>query len=534
MISRSLRNPPTTLWSTLQRISGNVSSKFRFGHLATLAAVCAFTSGLDATQAQDTTGRAVLSDPVSPLPLESIPANTADGRISPPRGSRVAVSTAEAAGIRGTRSTPAAESIPTSPLQATPAAPPRVSTAEAAGTRIPRATASAARWRQTTQENAAAGVTDRAEAGRATLDSEEGSALTQPLAKDRSVSEDRTTNSLMRAKASLATSPPASEKSLMTQSPARNKPSATRAVSKSTTVVQDTPAPVPVAPSAVPAAPVAVPDNGIPPAITPPGMETWQDEYASYIDQVIPGHQCQPAGEPENLGAWWHRESERFIEQNREVVQLRPEHVRIAASAYIAEHTLPPERDYDVDVYDLKPVAVASSEVVATSNSQVATADDSQSTDAPGKNRLRTDIRKIRPSLSYAMRNIEENQLPEGFNEKLDNGEYIARQTSPAVLQWAPTNLYHYPLYFEDPALERYGHTYHPVVQPFASAGRFATQLAGIPYQMTLHPVCSREYTLGYYRPGECAPKKHYQIPFNEEAAVVQAAALAGIFLIFP
>ncbi|MEZ6034541.1 MAG: hypothetical protein R3C17_15700 [Planctomycetaceae bacterium] len=409
---------------------------------------------------------------------------------------------------------------------------PKVSTAEAAGIRIPRATAT--RWRQATQEIAAGGVTDRAEAGRATLDAVDGSVLTQPLGKDRSASEARTTDSLMRAKASLVPSPPASEKSAMTQSPARNKSSATRAVSKSTTVIQAAPVAVPAVPVVPAAVPVAIQDNGMPPATSPPGMETWQDEYASYIDQVLPGNQCQPVGEPENLGAWWHRESERFIEQNREVVQLRPQHVRMAASAYIAEHTLPPEHEYDVDVYDLKPVAVASSEVEATSDLQVATADNLQSTDAPGKNRLRTDIRKIRPSLSYAMRNIEENQLPEGFNEKLDNGEYIARQTSPAVLQWAPTNLYHYPLYFEDPALERYGHTYHPVVQPFASAGRFATQLAGIPYQMTLHPVCSREYTLGYYRPGECAPKKHYQIPFNEEAALVQAAALAGIFLIFP
>ena len=151
-----------------------------------------------------------------------------------------------------------------------------------------------------------------------------------------------------------------------------------------------------------------------------------------------------------------------------------------------------------------------------------------------GKTRLRTDIREIRPTLGYAMRNIDAGQLPEGFNEKLDQGDYIARQSSPAVLQWAPTNLYHNPLYFEDPALERYGHTYPPVVQPFASAGRFATQLVGLPYQMSLHPVHSREYTLGYYRPGECAPKKHYQIPFNEEAAIVQAAAMAGFFLIFP
>ena len=194
---------------------------------------------------------------------------------------------------------------------------------------------------------------------------------------------------------------------------------------------------------------------------------------------------------------------------------------------------MPPEHEYDVDIYDQKPIAVASSHTTVEAL-PAATADSSTDAAVPGKNRLNTDIRSIRPTLSYAMRNIEASQLPTGFHEKLDQGEYTARQASPAVLQWAPTNLYYHPLYFEDPSLERYGHTYHPVVQPFASAGRFATQLVGLPYQMALRPVHSREYALGYYRPGECAPKKHYQIPFNEEAAVVQAAAMVGFFFIFP
>lgn len=63
-----------------------------------------------------------------------------DSTVSTPRGSRVAVSTAEAAGIRAFRSNPAVVSIPESPLQATPVPHAKVSTAEAAGTRIPRST----------------------------------------------------------------------------------------------------------------------------------------------------------------------------------------------------------------------------------------------------------------------------------------------------------------------------------------------------------------------------------------------------------
>lgn len=254
--------------------------------------------------------------------------------------------------------------------------------------------------------------------------------------------------------------------------------------------------------------------------------ETWGQEYATHVDDVLTGGACRC--EQESVGAWWNRRL-----PSVEMVTIEPAQLKESARNFIANHTLPPEHDYDVDVYDQKPIAVASAQINVPQVPQDA-ANDTKDSDEPGKNRLKTDIRKIRPTLSYAMRNIEESQLPAGFHEKLDNGQYVARQASPAVLQWAPTNLYYHPLYFEDPSLERYGHTYHPVVQPIASAGRFATQLVGLPYQMALHPVHSREYALGYYRPGECAPKKHYQIPFNEEAAVVQAAAMVGFFLIFP
>ena len=257
---------------------------------------------------------------------------------------------------------------------------------------------------------------------------------------------------------------------------------------------------------------------------TPP--KTWGQEYATHVDDVLTGGACR--SEQESVGKWWNRRIPSI-----EMVTIAPGQLKNTARDFIVNHTLPPEHDYDVDVYDQKPIAVASAQINVPQVPQIATNDGNDS-EEPGKNRLKTDIRKIRPTLSYAMRNIEESQLPAGFHEKLDQGQYVARQSSPAVLQWAPTNLYYHPLYFEDPSLERYGHTYHPVVQPFASAGRFATQLAGLPYQMALHPVHSREYSLGYYRPGECAPKKHYQIPFNEEAALVQAAAMVGFFLIFP
>ena len=98
---------------------------------------------------------------------------------------------------------------------------------------------------------------------------------------------------------------------------------------------------------------------------------------------------------------------------------------------------------------------------------------------------------------------------------------------------WEPTNLYHNPIYFEDVPLERYGHTRHYLIQPFFSGAKFAVQLLGLPYQMTIYPVCSRQYSLGYYRPGECAPYKYYQIPLNAEAALVEAGVISGGYFLF-
>ena len=101
-------------------------------------------------------------------------------------------------------------------------------------------------------------------------------------------------------------------------------------------------------------------------------------------------------------------------------------------------------------------------------------------------------------------------------------------------MPWDAPNYFHYPLYFEDPALERYGHTQHPLVQPIASIGRFGVQLLSMPYQMTIDPPCREVYSLGWYRPGECAPKLHYQIPLDAKAAVVQVATVTGLVFLVP
>ena len=117
---------------------------------------------------------------------------------------------------------------------------------------------------------------------------------------------------------------------------------------------------------------------------------------------------------------------------------------------------------------------------------------------------------------------------------QLSDTAYEPRMLPESVFSWEASNLFHEPLYFEDPALERYGHTLHPMIQPFASTARFGVQFLGLPYAATIDPYWKKRYTLGWYRPGECAPHKHYQIPLNADAAVYTAAVYTGLFYIFP
>ena len=255
--------------------------------------------------------------------------------------------------------------------------------------------------------------------------------------------------------------------------------------------------------------------------------------FSARMDYVLSGGVVSSSAE--SVGEWWEERSGKMI--NRvQPGQRRPQQppMRRLASAHdrvMNNITLPEQPLPEVDFYDAAPIAVLSSSgVMQTAGQEEVVAGE----DTAPASRLKTDIRTIQPTLSYAMKGIVPDQLPIDFNDRLNTEDYQPRLASPTVYQWAPTNFYHYPLYFEDPSLERYGHTYHPIVQPFASTGLFATQLVGLPYQMALHPIHSKQYALGYYRPGEFAPKKHYQIPFNEEATVAEVATIVGLFLIIP
>ncbi|MBW3543887.1 MAG: hypothetical protein KY476_26870, partial [Planctomycetes bacterium] len=115
----------------------------------------------------------------------------------------------------------------------------------------------------------------------------------------------------------------------------------------------------------------------------------------------------------------------------------------------------------------------------------------------------------------------------------LSDEPWQPRLMPESLFTWEASNIYYNPLYFEDPQLERYGHTYHHLVQPFASTARFSQQLLGLPYQMTINPVWRKKYPLGWYRPGEPAPRQHYPpLPWHPNAVCNQAAVMTGLIFL--
>ena len=145
-------------------------------------------------------------------------------------------------------------------------------------------------------------------------------------------------------------------------------------------------------------------------------------------------------------------------------------------------------------------------------------------------------IRDIQPFYDYTPNGVDSNQrMKESPDEEalVEQGS-LDRNHSMIPVYWQAANTYHNPLYFEDPGLERTGHSFSDVVQPFVSVGRFGAQFVALPYTIALDPVCKRETPLGHYRPGECAPKRHLALPINASAAATAAATYTGIVFLIP
>jgi len=111
---------------------------------------------------------------------------------------------------------------------------------------------------------------------------------------------------------------------------------------------------------------------------------------------------------------------------------------------------------------------------------------------------------------------------------------FTPRSWTSTTMTYAASNLMHYPLYFEEVNLERYGHTTGPLAQPIISSAHFFFNIAVLPYKMGVHSPNECQYALGYYRPGNCAPWIIPPVPLSVRGAWYQAAAMTGTALLVP
>ena len=121
------------------------------------------------------------------------------------------------------------------------------------------------------------------------------------------------------------------------------------------------------------------------------------------------------------------------------------------------------------------------------------------------------------------------------FECSIDDGAWhTGRSWCETTYMWKASALCHKPLYFEDEALERYGHSWGPCLDPLVSGAHFFTKLPVLPYCMGVTPPCECVYTLGHYRPGSCAPYTIDPIPISCRGALFEAGAVVGTAVVLP
>lgn len=116
----------------------------------------------------------------------------------------------------------------------------------------------------------------------------------------------------------------------------------------------------------------------------------------------------------------------------------------------------------------------------------------------------------------------------------IGNEPYNVRCWAQTTFTWKASALCHKPLYFEEEKLERYGHSWGPLLQPLASGAHFVTNIALLPYKMGINPSTECQYVLGHYRPGNCAPWLIDPFPISLRGAAYQASAVFGGLYLIP
>ena len=117
---------------------------------------------------------------------------------------------------------------------------------------------------------------------------------------------------------------------------------------------------------------------------------------------------------------------------------------------------------------------------------------------------------------------------------RLGRQHFVARSWTPTTFTWTASAACHKPLYFEEEQHERYGHMHGPIIQPVLSGAHFFGSVLLLPYQMGMYPPTECMYDLGYYRPGNCAPRLLQAFPLSARGGAVAAGVAVGLPAIIP
>ena len=96
-----------------------------------------------------------------------------------------------------------------------------------------------------------------------------------------------------------------------------------------------------------------------------------------------------------------------------------------------------------------------------------------------------------------------------------------------------PADFCHYPLYFEQVNLERYGHTYG-LLQPAFDAAHFFGTIPALPYMMGVEPPRQCVDHRYAYEAGRHAPWHYHSKPLQAESGLLQAGLVIGLILVLP
>ncbi|HEY2148503.1 MAG TPA: hypothetical protein VGH32_11235 [Pirellulales bacterium] len=117
---------------------------------------------------------------------------------------------------------------------------------------------------------------------------------------------------------------------------------------------------------------------------------------------------------------------------------------------------------------------------------------------------------------------------------RLEEVRFNVRSWDGITYTWKASALCHKPLYFEEVAVERYGHSRGPILDPLVSAAHFFITVPLLPYEMGVEPPHECEYTLGYYRPGSCAPWIIDGFPISLRGMALEFTAVTGAAFAIP